>query len=146
MEHAVECVVISVGTVSWVVAIPWREVNPHLDALFLAGDRKLFEDISLKRRLHNGVGGELARPQAEAVVMLCCNDHSLHPRLFEGLDPLIAVQLGWVKRFGLFLAVAPFLAGERVGAKMDERIRFHLVPLQMTRVGRRTLTERSRSQ
>ena len=79
------------------------------------------------------MGGELARPKAETVVVLGGENHAFHPSFFEGLHPLAGVELGWVEAARILVAFAPLFSAESVWPKVDEPVIFHLVPGKLTR-------------
>ena len=68
-----------VGQVFWpavvfVVAVPWRKIHAKCDFVAAAGIRELADHVALAVfpwALLNGMLGELARPEAEAIVVLC---------------------------------------------------------------------------
>src|SRR5699024_10482417 len=88
-------------------------------------------DVALKRAVLHAVLGVLARPQAEAVVVLRREDHALKARRLDRLDPLVAVELLRIEDRLILGALAPFAVRERVDAEMDERIALHLEPIEL---------------
>ena len=75
-----------------------------------------------------GVG---ARPQAEAVMMFGCQDHSFHTGVDKGLHPLLTVQTSRIKRFRIGVAIAPFPVIESIETEMHKGISFHLLPIYL---------------
>lgn len=60
--------------------------------------------------------------------MLGGDDDAGHSGIFKCFAPLIGVEILGVKHFGVFAAITPFFCGERIGAKVDERVNLVLVP------------------
>jgi len=73
----------------------------------------------------------LARPQAEAIVVLGGQDQPLHASLFGDSRPLVGIQLSRIEQLGRFVAVAPFAIGERVQRKVDKAVELQRVPRQV---------------
>ena len=67
-------------------------------------------------------------------------DQSLHAAFFGRLRNLIGIEVGRARSTcGIFIAVAPFLVGERVDREVKEAVELHLVPAQLTLRGRRSV-------
>ena len=63
------------------VPVPWREVNSELDAIFLTSGSQLADDVPFSvfiRSVADAILRQLGGPQAETVMMLGGEDHTLH--------------------------------------------------------------------
>ena len=63
------------------VPVPWREVNSELDAIFLTSGSQLADDVPFSvfiRSIADAILRQLGGPQAETVMMLGGEDHTLH--------------------------------------------------------------------
>ena len=74
----------------------------------------------------------LAGPQAEAVMMLGCEDNALHSGLAGYTGPLLTVKVRWSEDVRVLISGTPLIVGESIGAKMNEHIIFHSLPLQLS--------------
>ena len=120
--------------------IPRRQVQPELEPLGPARLRELGQHVPLAvppGAAGHVVLGDVARPQAEPVVVLGGQDHGLHAGLLGHAHPLVTVELRGregVRRLG---AVPPLLVGERVHVEVHERVVLQLVPGELRTRGQR---------
>ena len=126
-----EVVVVLRRAVERVVPVPRREIKAEFDAAPAAGVRRQLHHVALKRAVLDRVLGVLARPQAEAVVVLRGEHQPLHARGFDGLHPLVAVQIRGIEHALWLRARAPLAVGEGVHAKVYERIEIQVEPVQL---------------
>ena len=66
-------------------------------------------------------------PKAEAVVVLAGEDHALHACAFGCRYPLVGIQLGRVKKLGIFGSVAPFSVCICIHSEMKKCIEFRFL-------------------
>ena len=140
-----EHIVIFVCSVMWVVPVPWRYVDAEFKIIFTAGLRQLLQDVTLSIlpwTLGHGVAADRVRPKAETVMMLGCDDDSLHAGSFGYRCPLAAIKSGRIEDLGFFLAGAPFRTCKGVRSEVHEHRVFILLPFDL-RLGRHD-SERSR--
>jgi hypothetical protein len=126
--------------VGGLVAIPRAEVEPGREVVAAAGVHEFADDVALALlpgRGLDGVVGEGARPEAEAVVVLGGEHHGLRARRPGGGGPLVGVEGGGVEDGRGRLAVAPFAVGEGVRAEMDEDREGAILPGELGGGGRR---------
>ncbi|OPZ86709.1 MAG: hypothetical protein BWY76_00820 [bacterium ADurb.Bin429] len=76
-----------INDVVGMVPVNERVVEPHAHPLFSEGIHHRVQQVAARRRVWRLVIGELAIPQAEALVMLGCDDEVLHPRAGGGARP-----------------------------------------------------------
>ena len=131
LELIAEIVVVRRGAVKLRIAVPRREIKAEFDAAAPAGLGRLAHDVALKRAVFHAVLGVLARPQAEAVVVLRREHKALEPRPFDRRDPLVAVELFRVEDRLVLGALAPFAVRKRVDAEVHERIPLRLEPIEL---------------
>ena len=67
-------------------------------------------------------------PEAESVVVLGGEDDPAETRILGDSRPLVAVQVRGLEKVFRFRSLAPFKAGECVGAEVDEHIHLHSLP------------------
>ena len=106
-------------------AVPRREIHRELQSVLLAGVRQFAHDVALSvliRRACHVVVVALERPEAEAVMVFCCENDALHACCHERLCPLFAVETCGVERSRVGVAVAPFAVVERVQTEVDEGV------------------------
>ena len=60
-------------------------------------------------------------PEAESIVVLCCDDDTFHSSVFEDFHPLLAIQIGRIEAIRIFLPGATLFSGERVHVEVNER-------------------------
>jgi len=78
------------------VAVPRREIQPELQAMFLTGVTQLTYQIAFpifKIGVFDGILSGPSRPKTESVVVLGSKDHAFHADGFQGQNPLLAVQI-----------------------------------------------------
>ena len=126
--------VIAGCTIGRVVPVPGGNVNSHLEAVLTAGLRELPDDISLPAAPGAFPYGVLAlriRPQTEPVMVLCSQDDAFETRSPGDGGPLPAVKGAGIEKAFRLTSESPFQTAESVWAEMDEKIHFHLLPLQL---------------
>jgi len=117
--------------VARLVAIPRREVDAEFQAGLAAGRRDLADDVALAfppGRVLDRMIREAARPEAEPVVVLGCDDEAPDPGGLDRLDPLAGVEIRGIEELRVFRALPPFSVSERVHAEMDEGLEFERLP------------------
>ena len=141
LQRLAEHLVIGLGAVGRVVAVPRGDIDAEFDSLLCTGLGKLFEHVSpaaAPGTLPYGVLGYGIGPEAETVVVFAGDDDALEAGGFGRTRPLAAVQVRRVEEvFGL-RSLSPFQAGESVGAEVAEHIQFHILPFQLLRGGNGT--------
>src|SRR5262249_27316620 len=123
------------SSIERMITVPRRDINSKLKPILAASRRHLFEDVALSippSRVFNRVGSGIRRPQAEAVVMLGCDDHAPHASVFDHPGPLAAIQRRGVEVIRADTAFTPFLLGECIHSKMNECVVFQLLPGQLS--------------
>ena len=68
-------------------------------------------------------------------MVLAREDHAGHTSAHECAHPLIDIDVSRVEQRGILVTLAPLAVRHRVHAEVDERVHFHLLPLELT-VGR----------
>ena len=58
--------------------------------------------------------------QEEAIVVLDDHDGPFEPRLFQGFDPLIGIQMLWIEIIRIFLPISPLTIVVGIHPKMNE--------------------------
>ena len=130
-ELVLVVVVVGVGAVGLLVAVPGREIDAELEARLAAGVGHLLDHVALAaapRAVLHAVLGVLARPEAEAVVVLAGEDEQLHAGLLAGRGPLVGVEGRGIEELRVFLALAPLAVGEGVHAEVGEAGELQLLP------------------
>ena len=94
--------------------------------------------------MEHGVVGGLGGPQAEAVVMLAGEDDAAHAGIRQRAHDGVGIELFGVEQVGVFVAVTPFLIGERVHREVEEGGEFQFVPGQLARAGDGSVGRRGR--
>ena len=127
--HQIRPLLVEIGDVAGprvvgVMAVPRREVGRELQPRRVRRLAHLLDEVALAalpRRVGDGVVRvELARPEAEAIVVLANEDDALDAGRLRRRDPLLCVKLRRVEHRGGRVAVAPLLVGERVEAEVDD--------------------------
>ena len=129
-------VVVGRRTIARLVAIPRREVHPHAHPLGLARRHELAADVPpppAPRRGSHRVLRQLARPKAEAIVMLRREDGQLNPRRLRRADPLPAIERSGVELPGILLAIAPLAASVGIHPKVEEGGQLIALPSHLLR-------------
>ena len=75
--------------------------------------------------------GQLCRPEAESIMVLGGENHTLHASLCESPGPLLCIQMCRVESHGICIAIPPLHIVERVQSEVNEGIRLHLLPLHL---------------
>lgn len=83
------------------------------------------------------MGGKLAGPKAESIVVFRRDDDTGESGFFECVAPLVGIELGGIEDFGVFAAVAPFFGGESVRPEMDKGVGLTFVPGELSGGGNR---------
>ena len=131
-----------------VVAIPRRKVDAELHLAARRGLRNIAHHIALPAApgaLKYGVVGGLGGPKAETIVVLAGEDHAAHAGIRQRAHDGIGIELFGVEDVGVFVAVAPFLIGERVDREVQEGGEFQVVPGQLPRAGNGAVRSRGRN-
>ena len=134
LQRLDEYIIILISTVMRIIPVPWRNIDTELKAILTACLRQVLQDIALSvspRTLRHGMTTDRIWPQAESVVMLCCDDDALHAGSLGDRSPLSTVHLSRVEQFGLLLTASPLCTGEGVGTEMHEHIVFHFLPFHL---------------
>ena len=134
IQLLIEIIHILRRTIICLMPVPWRKINGKLDTVLLAGIRKFAYNITFTvfvRSIPDAIFCQLCRPQAEAVMMFGCQDHSFHTGVDKGLHPLLTVQTSRIKRFRIGVAIAPFPVIESIETEMHKGISFHLLPIYL---------------
>ena len=121
-----------------VVAVPGRKIDAELQPVLAAGVGDLPHHVALAvlpRAVLHRVLGVLARPEAEAVVVLAGEDQPAHAGLLGRADDLVGVEVGGIEDFLRLVAVAPFLVGEGVDGEVQEAVDLQVVPAELPRAG-----------
>ena len=58
--------------------------------------------------------------QEEAIVVLNDHDRPFKASIFQGFDPLIGIQILWIKIIRIFLPISPLTIVVSIHPKMDE--------------------------
>ena len=127
-EHVVVCRGVAVAGG---VAVPGGEVDAEFHAVFVARLPELPHDVAVTSEPGGGLDGmrcRSRRPQAEAVVVLCGENHELYPRVAERAHPLAGVEPGGVEDGRVLLPVAPFAVGKGVHSEMQEGCQAEFLP------------------
>ena len=122
--------------VRFLVAIPWRKVNAELQADFPAGARNFADNISFASAPRTALYTMFrvpAWPEAETIMMLCCDYDEFHAGILDGSSPLARVQVGRVKNARVLCAFSPLLVHERIHAEMDEGDELKFLPGELSR-------------
>ena len=125
---------ISLIAVIRLVAVPGREVKAELQTVLLAGLRQFLDQVPFPifiMGVPDAIVRGLGRPKAETVVVFRSKDHALHPAGFQGLGPLLAVQVRRIEGVGRRVAKAPFHIVEGIQTEMDKSVCFKLLPFQL---------------
>ena len=67
--------------------------------------------------------------------MLAGEDHAAHSGIGQRADHGVGIELFGVEQVRVFVAVAPFLVGERVDGEVEEAGEFQFVPRQLRALG-----------
>src|ERR1035437_5118911 len=116
------------------VTVPRREVQPRSQPLGAHRIHELAHHVAVPvapRTVLHRVFRVLARPQAEAVVMLRGEDHVLESAGLRGARPLPRVEANRIERAWILLAVAPLAIGEGVHPEMGEQTEFRALPPEL---------------
>ena len=122
------------------VAIPWGKIYTKLKPVFLTGLWQISYHIPFAIfpfRLFYWMGCILWRPEAKAIVMLCCNYDAFHSCLFCNSCPLPAIKRCRIENCFCFIPKSPLPVGECIYSKMSEHIIFHLMPCKLSFRGQR---------
>ena len=127
--------------IRWSVAIPWREVDTKLHAIFLTSIAQFAHHITLTilpgRILHR-VFRCLGLPQTETIVMLGGYQCHLETTILQCLNPLFAIQFGGIEQGRAICAMSPLVTGEGIHTEMQESGKLHLLPFQLLCCGHKT--------
>jgi hypothetical protein len=85
------------------------------------------------------MGTVFTGPKAKAIVVFGSNNHSGCTCIFGYAAPLVSIKLIGLKNLRFFIAMPPLLAGKRIGAKMEEKVKFIFVPGKLIGRGLRPL-------
>ena len=128
-----------------VIPVPRGNIDAEFQSVLTAGIGKFPEDIPIPippGAVRHSMTAHRIRPQAESVVMLPCDDNTLHPRSLCRTRPLPAVKVCRGEHICVLLAASPFHISKCIRAEMHEHIRLHFLPFQLA--GRRHRTIRLR--
>ena len=103
LERAAEDVVVGVGAVGRIVAVPRRNVDAEPEARFAAGVGEFAQHVALAvapSAAGDGVVAGRIGPEAEAVVVFGRDDDPLHAGVARDRGPLAAVEVGGAKTSG----------------------------------------------
>ena len=109
---------IILSSVGCLVTVPRGQVDAELKSVASAGLCEFADNVAgavLVRRCGDRIVGELRRPEAEAVMMLCRQDDSLYAGGFEGPHPLLAVKPRRVEDSRIGVTVSPLAVRESIG-------------------------------
>jgi hypothetical protein len=81
------------------------------------------------------MGTVLTGPKAKAIVVFGSNNHSGCTCIFGYSAPLVGIKLIGLKNLCFFIAMPPFFTAKRIGAKMEEKVKFIFMPGKL--IGRR---------
>ena len=140
IQLCIEILHVEWRAVEGLMAIPRRQVQAQLQAIFAAGSSQFAHHVAftvLVRRVAHRIIRVLCGPKTESIVMLCGKDDAAHARLFAHASPLFTVETRWVERLQRCIAEAPLAVAERIRAKMDERIGLQLLPSHLMVGGKR---------
>ncbi|MPN00521.1 hypothetical protein SDC9_147716 [bioreactor metagenome] len=79
--------------------------------------------------------GIAALPEHKPIVVLGGKDHHFHAGRFHGPAPLVGVECSQIKNCRVLQPIPPLLAGEGVGAEVDESDKFILQRIQLIHRG-----------
>ena len=130
-------VVLQGVTVTLLVAIPRREVDPEADAGVPGGGGEFADDVPLAAPPSagtHGIIGVLRGPQAEAVVVLGRDDHAREAAFFGDSYPLSGAEVCGVEDGGVHVAGTPLRVVEGVDAEVEEECHVAELPLELERV------------
>ncbi len=83
--------------------------------------------------------GVLAGQRQKPSWCLHVEDEAFHARFLGRAHDLVGVEIRRIEHLFVFVAVAPFLVRESVHGEVQEAIKLHLVPAQLTLGGHRAV-------
>lgn len=116
------------------MAIPRGEVEAGVNPGGLRGGDKLLNDVAgaiFPRTSADRMAGVFGRPEAEAVMVFCGQDHQRNTCIHGCSYPLVCVEADRVEYSRVFVAGAPFGVGERVDSEVKEHDDLPLLPFEL---------------
>src|SRR5215469_8622655 len=83
--------------------------------------------------------GIFTRPQTKSIMVLRRNDDPFGTCFFCNAAPLTAIYVGWTKNIFRFCSFTPFFVCKSVWSKMNEEIKFHVLPFELLLRGNRAI-------
>ena len=108
------------GLIRRLVAVPQRIIHAEFQTVFPACVTYSLHDIGLVARRCHVVIGDGAVPQAEAVMMLCHEQHIAESRVARRAHPLLAIKFGRIVSSGRLFSLRPFHLYERIHPEMNK--------------------------
>ncbi len=114
-----------------IISVPGRKIDTKFKSLSFTGFREFFHHITLSifpGSIFNTVFGGCRWPQTEAIVVFSRKNYSFKSGRLDRGNPLVAIQLSWIKRACRRITVTPFQIVECVQPKVYESVRFKFMP------------------
>ena len=136
------CIIISIARL---MDVPRRQIQAHVHIIFRTCCGDLRQDISISLlivRTRYIISGIIARPDTEAVVMLCRHDQFLKSCFLQCLYQRFRIEVirqpKDIRRRPVSIAFSPFDFIKGIRSKMTERRQFLLLIPVLVRAGKRS--------
>ena len=117
-----EIIIVLRSSIIFGISVPGRKIETKFNAAPAAGLCCFFYNVTLERTVFYGMLCVFGRPQAETIMMLCRQHHSLHTCCLDGLHPLVTVQFGGIENGFRLISLSPFSVCKCIRTEMDECI------------------------